>query len=120
MRLLLLGISTITQYELNFICTVIRTEQDTDLLANFLCKLRMLTVNAIVKCCASCLLKTASRQIAACMVQRNESPMYTCTLHVDGWSVGSDLSLSFCLLFLSSQGHPRLWRHDILLCISVL
>jgi hypothetical protein len=65
-RPLLLGIPTIAQYELNFICTVIRTEQDTDLLANLLCKLRMLTVNAIVKCCASCLLKTASRQMAAC------------------------------------------------------
>lgn len=71
MRRLVLGIlvPTIAQYELNFICTVIRTEQDTDLLANFLCKSRMLTVNAIVKCCASCLLKTASRQIAVCTVR---------------------------------------------------
>jgi hypothetical protein len=97
MRHLLLGIPTIAQYKLSFICTVIRTEQDIDLLANFLCKLRVLTVNSIVKCRASCLLKTASRQIAACMVRWNQSTYcyVHCTLLAGLYARVSDSLFAF-------------------------
>jgi hypothetical protein len=103
----------IAHFALSLVCAVIRTEQETDLLTNLICKWRVLAVNAAVKCCASYLLKTVLKQIATCFVRRKQSTRYVYTaLWWLGRIHGSQI---FFRLLLSSQAQSGLW-HRATLC----